>query len=64
MEKTLILGNFKGKKRGRQQSMRWLDSTSEAMNMNLSKPQEIVKDRGVLRCAAVHRFAESDRLHN
>ena len=38
-------------------------SLSNSMDMNLSKPQEIVKDRGAWR-ATVHRFTESDRLHN
>ena len=58
LEKTLILGNFKGKKRGRQQSMRWLDSTSEAMNMNLSKLQDTVKDRETC-YAAVYGVAKN-----
>ena len=33
--------------------MRWLDSITDSMDMNLSKPQEIVKDREA-RCTAVH----------
>ena len=41
MEKTLILGDIKGK---RQQRMRWLDSIADSMDMNLSKLQEIVED--------------------
>ena len=39
--------------------MRWLDSTSASMDVNLSKLQEIVKERGA-RCAAVNRVSESD----
>ena len=38
-EKTLILGMFEGRRRGRQ-SMRWLDGIPELMDMNLSEPQE------------------------
>ena len=41
LEKTLILGDIKGK---RQQRMRWLDSIADSMDMNLSKLQEIVED--------------------
>ena len=45
LEKTLMLGKIEGKRRRRQQRMRWLDSIIYSMNMNLSKFQEIVKDR-------------------
>ena len=43
LEKTLILGKTEGKRRRGQQRMRWLDSTTDSMNM--SKLREIVKDR-------------------
>ena len=46
LEKTLILGKIEGKIRRWQQRMRWLDSTTDSMDMNLSKLQEIVEDRG------------------
>ena len=53
LEKTLMLGKIEGKRRRGQQRMRELDSISDFMDMNLSKLQEIMKDRGVWR-AAVH----------
>ena len=43
-----MLGKIEGKRRRRQQRMRWLDSTTDSVDMNLSKFQEIVKDRGAL----------------
>ena len=45
LEKTLMLGKIDSKRRRRQQRMRWLDSISDLMDMNVSKLQEIVKDR-------------------
>ena len=52
-EKTLMLGKIEGKRRRGQQSMRCLVSITDSMDMNLSKLQEIVEDRGACR-AAVH----------
>ena len=46
LEKPLMLGNIEGKRRIEQQRIRWLDSITDSMNMNLSKLQEIVEDRG------------------
>ena len=42
LEKTLMLGKIEGKRRRGQQRMRWLDSITESMHMNVSKLQEIV----------------------
>ena len=44
-EKALMLGKTKDKKRREQQRMRWLDSLIDPMDMNLSKLQEMVKDK-------------------
>ena len=54
LEKTLILGKIEGRRRG-QQRMRWLDSITDSMDMNLSKLQVLVKDREI-RSAAVHEL--------
>ena len=50
LEKTLMLGKTEGRRRGRQR-MRWLDSITNSMNMNLSKLQVIVEDRGAWRAS-------------
>ena len=46
LEKTLMLGKIKGKRRRGQQRMRWLGGITDSMDMNLGRLQEIVRDRG------------------
>ena len=58
LEKTLILGKSEGRKRKGRQRMRWLDSITNSMDMNLRKLQEIVEDRVAWR-ATVRRVIKS-----
>ena len=48
-----MLGKVEGKRRSGRQRVRWLDSITDSVGMNLSKLQEIVKDRGTWRSAVL-----------
>ena len=58
LEKTLMLGKTEGKRRRGLQRIRWLDSNTDSMDMNLSKFQETVEDREAW-CAPFHGVAKS-----
>ena len=58
LEKTLMMGRVEGKRRRGQQRMRWSDSITDSVDMNLSQLQELMEDRGTW-CAAVHGISKN-----
>jgi len=58
LEKTLILGRIKGKRRRGQQKMRWVDAITDSKDIGLNKLQELVMNREAWRAAA-HRVTKS-----
>ena len=61
LEKSPVLGTIEGRRRRGHQRIKWLGGITDAINMNLGKLQEIMRDRAAWH-AAVHGVAESDMI--